>query len=88
MAGDLKLFPVQANARNRKQGTVRESIYMRAYEVYCEVHAPQPALIEGGLSGCRGGFGTSELVAFLYAYPFPREEWRARVDEALEGMNV
>lgn len=70
-----KLFPIQANARDRKQGTVRESIYMRAYEVYCEVYALQQALIEGG---CRDGFSTGELIAFLYAYPFPREEWRGR----------
>lgn len=44
---------------------------------------PQQALITGG---CRGGFGTGELIAFLYARSFPEEEWGARVREAFHGM--
>ena len=56
---------------------------MRAYEVYCAVYAPQEALVTGH---CRGGFGVGELIAFLYAYGFPRKEWRQRVDEAFHGM--
>lgn len=35
---------------------------------------------------CRGGFGISELVAFLYARSFPKEEWHKRVQEAFTGM--
>ena len=30
--------------------------------------------------------GTGELIAFLYAYPFPKTEWSARIDEAFRGM--
>jgi hypothetical protein len=58
---------------------------MMAYEVYCEVFRPQPALIEGR---CRGGFGVGELVAFLYARNFPKKEWRTRFDEAIEGIKA
>lgn len=58
-------------------------VTMAAYEVYCEVCRPQEALVTGD---CRGGFGTNELIAFLYARSFPRSEWRRRVDEAFDGM--
>jgi hypothetical protein len=50
---------------------------MMAYEVYSHVYGPQQALIEGG---CRGGFSAGELIAFLYARHFPKQEWRSRVD--------
>lgn len=56
-------------------------VVMRAYEVYCRVYSPQKSLVTGG---CRGGFCLSELIAFLYAYPFPQSEWRQRVEEAFE----
>jgi hypothetical protein len=56
---------------------------MQAYEVYQHVHGKQDALVTGN---CRGGFGMGELVAFLYAYPHPREEWGKRVSEALASM--
>jgi hypothetical protein len=56
---------------------------MAAYDVYCHVYGPQTALIE---NDCRGGFGVNELIAFLYAKSFPKNEWRKRVDEALTGM--
>ncbi len=55
---------------------------MAAYEVYSHVYSPQEAMVTGG---CRGGFSTGELIAFLYARPFPKNEWRMRVDEALTG---
>lgn len=81
---DLKLFPIQIqNGYSSRSASVRESVYMAAYEVYCHVFSPQKAMIEGG---CRGGFSSGEIVAFLYARAFPREQWRARVDEAFEGM--
>ena len=76
--------PVQTvRVPSRKQGRIPEAMHLRAYEVYSEVYAPQEALIEGS---CRGGFAVSELLAFLYAYPFPKEEWRQRVDEAFGGI--
>lgn len=34
---------------------------------------------------CRGGFSTGELIAFLYAHSFPKEQWSERVDEAFRG---
>lgn len=81
----VKLMPIQSATRNREPAVVPEPIYMAAYEVYCHVYRPQPAMIEGG---CRGGFGVGELVAFLYARPFPKEQWSARVDEAFNGINL
>lgn len=81
-----KLFPVQTNRQVQGYtGTAPECVYMAAYEVYCRVYGPQPALIEGG---CRGGFGTGELIAFLYARSFPSNEWSRRIDEALTGLKV
>lgn len=79
-----KTMPVQTN-RTGLTGAVPEPVHMRAYEVYCHLWGPQEALITGW---CRGGFGTSELVAMLYAHSFPQEEWLARFDEALEGMTL
>jgi hypothetical protein len=62
---------------------VSKKVTLAAYEVYSSVYAPQEAIITGN---CRGGFGTGELIAFLYARAFPRSEWRQRVDEAIDGM--
>lgn len=56
------------------------AVTLRAYEVYKAVFGEQRAMIEGG---CRGGFSLGEIIALLYAYPFPRAEWSRRVDEAL-----
>lgn len=88
MADELKLFPVQRPGTRdyghpELKGLIRESVYMAAYEVYCHVFRPQAALIEGD---CRGGFSTGELIAFLYAKSFPKDQWSARTDEALRGM--
>jgi len=77
----VAVHPVQTV--DHKGGKISTAVTLRAYEVYREVHGPQPALIEGW---CRGGFGTGELIAYLYARGFPPKEWRARVDEALTGM--
>lgn len=68
---------------DRKGGRVTSAVTLRAYEVYEHVYGEQKALIE---NGCRGGFGTGELIAFLYARSFSKEEWKARVDEAFKGM--
>ncbi len=84
-----KTMPIQGGNSHsrggREQGVVPITVYMAAYEVYSAVYGPQQALIEGG---CRGGFCKGELVAFLYARAFPRSEWRARVNDAFEGMDI
>ena len=86
MPNKPKMFPIQkGHLLPRDSAKVRESVYMRAYEVYCHVYAPQEALITGS---CRSGFGIGELVGFLYASGFPRDEWRKRFDEALVGMKL
>lgn len=81
MSDEIKTHPVQTV--DHKGGRCPQVVTMRAYEVYCEVFRPQDALVTGN---CRGGFGTGELIAFLYAHSFPKAEWRVRVDEALTGM--
>lgn len=81
-----KVMPVQGgNHYGRGQGQIGVDVYMAAYEVYAEVYGPQEAMLHGH---CRGGFGKGELVAFLYARSFPREQWHARIDEAMEGMDI
>lgn len=85
---EVKMFPVQIQrGYGRDKAVVRESVYMRAYEVYSHVYAPQQAMIDHE-RGCRGGFGVGEMIAFLYASGFPKDQWRARVDEAFKGMNI
>lgn len=75
--------PVQVLKQYATERSVPMVVSMRAYEVYCHVYGPQLALITGN---CRGGFSAGELIAFLYAYSFPKEEWKIRVDEAFKGM--
>ena len=75
--------PVQTPNRFGEPARLTTAVTMRAYEVYCHVFAPQEALVTGG---CRGGFSTGELIAFLYARSFPKDEWRSRSDEAFQGM--
>lgn len=75
--------PIQNRARDA--GVVPKSVAMRAYEVYSHLYGKQEALVTGG---CRGGFGIGEIIAFLYAHSFPKEEWAARVDEAFKGMKI
>ncbi len=77
----LETHPVQTV--DHKGGRCPTPVTMAAYEVYCHVYGPQEALVTGG---CRGGFGTGELIAFLYARGFPRAEWSERVEEAFRGM--
>lgn len=72
--------PVQ-NHRPVRQSP--EAVVLRAYEVYCAIHGAQPAMVDVP-HGCRGGFSVGELLAFLYARSFPKDQWAARVDEALE----
>ena len=76
--------PVQTHAYRAGRGQAPTVVTLRAYEVYCEVYAPQEAMITGG---CRGGFSPGELIAFLYARSFPKSEWKIRVQEAFRGMD-
>lgn len=79
------VHPVQAQRRDSGPATCPQTVTLAAYEVYCHVYRPQEALITGG---CRGGFSTGELIAFLYARAFPKPEWRQRFHEACDGMNL
>ena len=87
---DIPTHPVQTNYVARiggKKCRVPQTVTLAAYEVYSALYGPQEALIDDEGRGCRGGFDVlSELVPFLYARAFPREEWRKRVDEATNGM--
>ena len=82
---DQDTHPIQLPQiiQGRIAGKLSKAVTMRAYEVYCHVNGPQEALVEGW---CRGGFHISELLTFLYARSFPKEEWSDRVREAEQGM--
>lgn len=81
---EIETHPVQTHQQHRGGGKVPKVVTMRAYEVYCDKYGEQEAMVTGG---CRGGFSTGELIAFLYARSFPKAEWRQRVDEAFRGMS-
>lgn len=78
----MEKHPVQTI--DHKGGKISTNVTLRAYRVYRHLYGEQEALITGN---CRGGFSTSELIAFLYAGTFhhPRE-WRDRAKEAFESM--
>lgn len=82
-----KYHPVQIGDLGRYPN-VPEAVALRAYEVYCEVHRPQPAMIDLEGRDCRGGFGAGELIAFLYARSFPKAEWKQRTEEALRHKEL
>lgn len=77
-----ELHPVQLKV-SRDRAHLNSKVTLLAYEVYCALFGAQAAMVTGE---CRGGFSAGELLAFLYARNFPRAEWRARVDEAFQGM--
>lgn len=79
----IPVHPVQTHYRPGLQAYCPQSVTMKAYEVYSHVYGPQEAMITGW---CGGGFGVGELIAFLYACSFPKDEWRRRVNEAFSGM--
>ena len=86
MTGDIvETHPVQTPNKRYGSGDARAPtvVTMRAYEVYCHLCGAQEAMVTGG---CRGGFSTGELISFLYARSFPKDEWRQRSDEAMRGM--
>ena len=81
----IETHPVQVPSRASSGAKCPAAVTLLAYEVYCHVYAPQPALITGG---CRGGFSVGELIAFLYARNFPKDQWAARAREAFTGMEL
>ena len=80
---EVETHPVQANRHREQSALVPKAVTLAAYEVYSKVFGPQAALVTGN---CRGGFGSGELVALLYARAFPKDEWSDRFYEALTGM--
>jgi len=80
---EMKMAPAQIGRHGT--GKIPWAMHMAAYEVYSEVFEPQLALVQGG---CRGGFGEVELMAFLYARSFPRQEWRQRSDEVFKNVEI
>ena len=77
--------PVQTPNHGGRGGRTPKTVFLRAYEVYCEIYGPQVEMVDLEGRNCRGGFSTGELIAFLYAHSFPKAEWRMRVDEAFHG---
>ena len=80
-SASIETHPVQTPRHG--QAVAPTKVTLRAYEVYCHEYGAQSAMVTGW---CRGGFSTGELIAFLYARSFPKEEWHARCREAFEGM--
>ena len=82
-----EFHPIQVHEFQLRMGRdahVPAAVALRAYEVYCKLFGPQPAMIDVDGRGCRGGFGAGELIAMLYARSFPEGEWRIRFEEALK----
>ena len=82
---EIETHPVQLPYRCPDKAMCPKVVTMAAYEVYCHVYGPQEAMVTGS---CRGGFSVGELIAFLYARSFPKEQWHKRVDEACRGMKL
>ena len=82
---EIETHPVQVPARynRRDPSRIRKEVALKAYEVYKHVYGEQEALIT---EDCRGGFSTGELICYLYAHTFPKQEWRQRFNEAIKGM--
>lgn len=83
MTEEPEVHPIQLYGG--QTGAAPVVVTMRAYEVYKAIYREQAALVTGN---CRGGFGAGELIAFLYARSFPRQEWPERVEEALRGLKM
>lgn len=80
---EVEVHPVQIFGSHG--GNCPKVVTMKAYEVYCHLYGKQEAMVTGG---CRGGFGVGELIAFLYAHNFPKNEWSDRAQEAFSGMQL
>lgn len=76
-----EFHPVQTHGAD-KLSPMPDAVTRRAYEVYSHVWDAQPAMVDLAGRGCRGGFSLGELIPFLYARSFPKDEWQARYEEA------
>jgi hypothetical protein len=61
-AQDIENHPVQTHQNRHGAARCPKAVTLAAYEVYCHIYGSQEALVTGG---CRGGFSTGELIAFL-----------------------
>lgn len=82
----FEMHPVQVKARKSERSELSSAVTARAYEVYCHIYGPQAAMMDLKGRDCRGGFSTGELIAFLYARTFPKDEWKTRADLAFRNM--
>lgn len=80
---EIETHPVQTRRPIHGGAKAPAVVTKRAYEVYCHIFGAQEAMVTGN---CRGGFSCGELIAFLYAYSFSKEEWNDRFNEACNGM--
>jgi hypothetical protein len=64
---------------------VSAALTERAFEIHVFMHGSEPSLKS---INRRGGLSYPQLIAYLYAYGFPREECFDRVQEALNGVVV
>ena len=71
MTNEIETHPVQVNRSRHLTARCPKVVTLRAYEVYCHLYGEQKDMVEGS---CRGGFGANELIAFLYAASFPKQE--------------
>jgi hypothetical protein len=84
MPEKIETHPMQMHPRRPGvEARIPTVVSLRAYEVYSEIYRPQLAMVTGA---CRGGFSAGELITYLYARSFPKDEWERRVDEAFNGM--
>ena len=76
--------PVQARDRhgNAARRVIPWLLHEQAYEVYSHLYGREQTAMR---MADRGGFSESELIAFLSARPFPKAEWRERVDAYFNG---
>lgn len=79
----VETHPVQVKRTRHVESRCPKAVTLKAYEVYKYLYGEREELIKGD---CRGGFGVNEIIAFLYASSFPKNEWSQRVQEALIGM--
>jgi hypothetical protein len=72
--------------RSGASGKIPWAVHLMAYEVYSEIFGKQDALVDRVGRNCRGGFGIAELIGFLYARNFPRDQWDKKFHEAIDGL--